>query len=285
MPKSKPTIPLKTMSDEFERDMYIAKVSVEELASYEPAMHAHRDDYHCFFIQEEGTTAIEIDFQKYSITGPAIAYIHPNQVHRMLAVQDINVCVLIISSETLHIEWLNILQEMAPVAPLKLAPQDLTLFTETAALCLKFWEGKPEQLFRSILRDSCNALVGLMITQYVGQAKPKAKLNRAEVITSIFRALLEQDFIHAKSPAAYAEKLNISPVYLNECLKKATGYPVSHHIQERIILEAKRLLYHSSRSVKEIAAELGYDDYPYFSRLFTKVVGMSALSFRNKNLD
>ena len=152
-------------------------------------------------------------------------------------------------------------------------------------MCLKFWEGKPEQLFKSILRDSCNALVGLMITQYLGQAKPKAKLNRAEIITSTFRVLLEQEFIQFKSPATYAEKLNISAVYLNECLKKATGYPVSYHIQQRIILEAKRLLYHSNQSVKEIAAELGYDDYPYFSRLFTKVVGMSALSFRNKNLD
>lgn len=273
------------MSDEFERGMYIAKVSVEELASYEPAMQAHRDDYHCFFIQEEGTTSIEIDFQKYCITGPAIAYIHPNQVHRMLAAQDINVNVLIISNENLHIEWLNILQEIAPVAPLKLAPQDLILFKETVTLCLKFWDGKPEQLFKSILRDSCNALVGLITAQYLGQAKPKTKLNRSEVITSIFRTLLEQDFIQSKSPAAYAEKLNISPVYLNECLKKATGYPVSYHIQQRIILEAKRLLYHSNRSVKEISAELGYDDYPYFSRLFTKVVGMSALSFRSKNLD
>ncbi|WP_343533859.1 helix-turn-helix domain-containing protein [Pedobacter sp.] len=285
MSKSKPSIPLKTMSDEFERGMYIAKVSVEELASYEPAMHAHRDDYHCFFIQEEGTTSIEIDFQKYCITGPAIAYIHPNQVHRMLAAQDLNVNVLIISNESLHVEWLNILQEIAPVTPLKLAPQDLILFKETVTLCLKFWDGKPEQLFKSILRDSCNALVGLITAQYLGQAKPKTKLNRSEVITSIFRTLLEQDFIQSKSPAAYAEKLNISPVYLNECLKKATGYPVSYHIQQRIILEAKRLLYHSNRSVKEISAELGYDDYPYFSRLFTKVVGMSALSFRSKNLD
>ena len=273
------------MSDEFERGIYVAKVSKEELMAYESAMHAHRDDYHCFFMQEDGTTSIEIDFQKYNISGPAIAYIHPNQVHRMLAARDINVSVLIISNESLHAEWLHILQEIAPLEPLLLTTQELTLFKETIALCFKFWDGKPAKLFRAILRDSCNALVGLMITQYLGKAKPKAKLSRAEVISSNFRTLLEQDFIQSKSPSAYAEKLNISAVYLNECLKKATGQPVSYHIQQRIILEAKRLLYHSNRSVKEIAAELGYDDYPYFSRLFTKVVGISALNFRNKNLD
>ena len=48
---------------------------------------------------------------------------------------------------------------------------------------------------------------------------------------------------------------------------------------------AKRLLYHTDKSVKEIAFELGYDDYPYFSRLFTKSTGMSALTFRNKRHD
>jgi AraC family transcriptional activator of pobA len=52
-----------------------------------------------------------------------------------------------------------------------------------------------------------------------------------------------------------------------------------------VILEAKRLLYYSDKSVKEIAAALGFDDYPYFSRLFTKVTGMTALVFRNKHRD
>ncbi|WP_258539462.1 helix-turn-helix domain-containing protein [Chitinophaga oryzae] len=72
-------------------------------------------------------------------------------------------------------------------------------------------------------------------------------------------------------------------VILSFCVKATTGQSVSWHIQQRVILEAKRLLRHSTKSVKEIAAELGYDDYPYFSRLFTKITGMSALAFRNKN--
>ncbi|MEZ0453718.1 helix-turn-helix domain-containing protein [Sphingobacterium thalpophilum] len=68
-------------------------------------------------------------------------------------------------------------------------------------------------------------------------------------------------------------------------MKDVTGQTVSQHIQDRVILEAKRLLYHSDKSVKEIAFELGYDDYPYFSRLFAKNTGISALAFRNKRYD
>jgi AraC-like DNA-binding protein len=66
-------------------------------------------------------------------------------------------------------------------------------------------------------------------------------------------------------------------------VKAVTGKSVSTHIQLRVVLEAKRLLYHSGRSVKEIAGELGYDDYSYFTRLFTKVVGMTPIAFRDIN--
>lgn len=88
-----------------------------------------------------------------------------------------------------------------------------------------------------------------------------------------------------KRPAAYAELLNVSVSYLNECVQKTSGQSVSRLIRERVVLEAKRLLYHSRKSVKEIAAELGYDDYSYFTRLFVKTVGLTPLTFRDKNRD
>ena len=56
--------------------------------------------------------------------------------------------------------------------------------------------------------------------------------------------------------------------------------PVSYWIQHELVLEAKRLLYYSDLTVKEVAFALGYDDHAYFSRLFSKVTGMSPGSFR-----
>ena len=109
--------------------------------------------------------------------------------------------------------------------------------------------------------------------------------TRFHIITKEFKLLLERNFILMKRPSNYANALNISTPYLNQCVRNTTGFSVSHHIQQRIILEAKRQLYHSKKSVKEIAFELGYEDYPYFSRLFKKMTGYTALEFRNKNFD
>jgi AraC family transcriptional activator of pobA len=135
------------------------------------------------------------------------------------------------------------------------------------------------------MKNSCNALVALMVSQYLGQAKSTGKFSRFEIVSQSFKEILGRKYIGVKRPGEYAQELNISTPYLNECVKNTTGYSVSHHIHQRVVLEAKRLLYHSDMSVKEIADALGYDDYPYFSRLFAKVAGMTASAFRNKNRD
>ncbi len=86
-----------------------------------------------------------------------------------------------------------------------------------------------------------------------------------------------------KSPAAYALMLNISEVYLNEAVKGATGLNVSTYIRNRLMIQAKRQLAYSSLASKEIAYNLGYEDYAYFSRLFKKSAGVSPSEYR-KNL-
>lgn len=281
------------MADEFGTGITIGKVSVRnlhtfeeaELRTFEVAKQSHRDDYHLFFLQEEGTIPIEIDFQKHKIKPSSVIYIHPSQVHRMIAFENVTVSFWTINNENLHPEYLKLLEDIAPAKPLPLKKETFFLISETVSLCLKFSERKQEKLYHSLLKDSCNTLVALVASQYLGQARSTDKFSRYEMITKAFRSALEGDFMIVKRPAAYAKKLNISTPYLNECVRNITGHPVSYHIQQRIILEAKRLLYYSGRSVKEIASELGYDDHAYFSRLFTKVAGMTPLTFRNKNAD
>jgi AraC-like DNA-binding protein len=59
----------------------------------------------------------------------------------------------------------------------------------------------------------------------------------------------------------------------------------SQLIQERIIVEAKRLLYYTDKSVKHITFELGFEDMAYFSNFFKKNMGLSPSDFRNSPKD
>lgn len=291
MSKKSKAIPINPMIPELGEGIFVRKMTSEDLHLYEglegfdSIKQSHRDEYHLFFLQEKGTTTIEIDFLKYIIKPLSIIFIHQNQVHRTLSFKNATVSIWAISNENLNPEYLKLLDNISPAKPLTLKQETFLVISEVVSLSIKLSELKNEKLYHSLLKGSCNTLIGLVISQYLIQSKSLYKLSRFEILTKAFKELLDRNFFTAKSPAEYAKQLNISSGYLNECVKNTTGHSVSHHIQQRIILEARRLLYHSDKSVKEIATELGYDDYPYFSRVFSKVTGMSALAFRNKNLD
>lgn len=285
MQKHKASIPVRSWDSDFGNGIAVVSLPSEIPGSKE-FNHVHRHDYHLFVLQESGISHTEIDFKKYLIDKPTILYQSPNQVHRALKVENISGYILTISNENLNADYLKLLQRNTPLEPLSLCSRaDLAIIQAGFLLCRNLYDRKEDKLYHLQLKDSCNTLVALFMSQFLKQSKPADKLSRFEIIQKGFSELLEQNFVHMKRPADYAEVLNISVAYLNECVKNVTGFSVSHHIQQRIILEAKRLLYHSDKSVKEIAAELGYDDYPYFSRLFVKVAGITALTFRSKNHD
>ena len=290
MPKKIENIPINTMADHFDAGIAIERLHLSKseeatLNSSDEAKQSHREDRHSFFLLESGTVIVEIDFQKFEIKPHSVVYMHPDQVHRILGVENMTVSSWAINNESLNPKYLKLLESLTPAKPLVLEQETFSIISEAVSLCIKFSKRKNDKLYHSLLKDSCNALVALVTSQYLALAKSTDTLSRFKLISNTFKSELESNFTRLKSPAAYAQKLNISPPYLNECVKNATGFSVSYHIQQRIILEAKRLLYHSDKSVKEISSELGYDDYPYFSKLFTKAAGMTPLTFRNKNLE
>ncbi|HLP16542.1 MAG TPA: helix-turn-helix transcriptional regulator [Bacteroidota bacterium] len=81
-----------------------------------------------------------------------------------------------------------------------------------------------------------------------------------------------------------ASRLNLSPKYLSDLLKQETGKTAIELIHLHMISEAKNLLIAGERTVAEIAYQLGFENPPYFSRLFRKGVGMSPKEFKGRFL-
>lgn len=97
-----------------------------------------------------------------------------------------------------------------------------------------------------------------------------------------FRQLLDQHYLTLHKPADYAALLAMSP---NNFTKRCTKYfkkSPSAMIQERLILEAKRQLHLTRRSIKEIAYSLQFSDEFYFSRFFKKFTRVSPQTFRQR---
>jgi YesN/AraC family two-component response regulator len=91
---------------------------------------------------------------------------------------------------------------------------------------------------------------------------------------------IEKDFKTKHTPKEYANLLNISPNALAKITKTHFNKTLTNLITERIVIEAKRELYLTDKTIKEVAYELGYDDEYYFSRFFKKNVSISPQMYR-----
>lgn len=96
------------------------------------------------------------------------------------------------------------------------------------------------------------------------------------------KTLIEKHYRDKHTPAEFAALLFISPKALGKLTKTHFNKTPTDLIQERIIIEAKRELYLTDKPIKRIAAELGYDDEFYFSRLFKNKTNASPQLYREK---
>lgn len=106
-----------------------------------------------------------------------------------------------------------------------------------------------------------------------------ADLKEPFVLQSLKDAI-EKDFRKKHSASEYADALHISSKALAKITKSYFNKTITELISERIIIEAKRELYLTKKTVKEIAYELGYEDEHYFSRFFRTNADVSPQVYR-----
>lgn len=108
-------------------------------------------------------------------------------------------------------------------------------------------------------------------------------LNRFEhLLNEYFESNLPK--IDGLPSVAYcAEKMNLSANYFGDLVKKETGKSALEYIQSKMIDIAKEKVFDQSKSISEIAYEMGYKYPQHFTRLFKQKVGMSPNEYRGLN--
>lgn len=107
-----------------------------------------------------------------------------------------------------------------------------------------------------------------------------SKLGDKPILMQNLVNSIEKNFKDVHSAGAYAQLLFVSAQQLNKVVKSSCNISLSQLIVNRIIIEAKRELYLTSKTVKEISSDLGYKDEFYFSRVFKKQAGVSPKLYR-----
>ena len=90
-----------------------------------------------------------------------------------------------------------------------------------------------------------------------------------------FLKLLREHIKEQRSVNFYANLLYVTPKHLSMCVKEITGKPCGELIDERVVAEAKALLYNQELTIAHVAEELNFSDQFFFSKYFKKCTGMS----------
>lgn len=244
----------------------------------------HRDKHYILLIVTGGRFRIMIDFEVLNICEPAILLIKPGQVHQLLEIDNTSGWTIDFDPSLASETYQQVL-EKSFTRPLlsSLTSNLMEQILILTGLMFQIQSEVPHIYTNKVIHELLSALLGQLAGK-LSQTKFDQILpeNRGSEIERAFNQLLKLKFMVWKRPAQYAEALSITVAHLNETVKKMSGTPVSLQIQQRAILEAKRLLYLTGLSVKEIAYEVGYTDPVYFSRLFKKITALTPLQFREQ---
>lgn len=261
-------------------------IYLKELApqSFEKGIvgHTHRDDYYVCILVLSGTFRINCELQSNELKTGDLLLIKPYQIHTIEHYSD-DFYAYFLSIQDFRIpdELTYLLFNLSYTQQQISLPLEVTqTLLETIHLLLKY-ESQKEEYTTEITDGLFQALlykIGSLFKETT-QVPEVSIINQSNVITSKFKRLITTQ-THLKQPSYFANQLFITPAHLNDCVKKTTGQTVSYWLKKSIINEAKRLLYYTTKSVKEIAFELGYEDHTYFSRLFKKHVKQTPLQFR-----
>lgn len=247
----------------------------------------HRDNYYKLIIPVKGEYKFMLDFNEYDLRAPSLLLVLPGQVHQMTALTSPKGYFIGFDPSLITEDLAQIL--ISEIAHPVLYAEDKEIPTQVLKLIDLLLEisQKRSDTFTS---TSAHAILIAILNLTIGysDSKPadlKVEKNQGARIKREFSNLLRIHYKTWKRPADYAQALAISVAHLNDTLKELTGIPVSEHIQRQSVLEAKRLLFFTDLSVKEIGYNVGYDDPNYFSRLFKKSGNLSPLEFRRQFRD
>ncbi len=283
MPKRN-TIPVHRLGEQTDQGYRLEKVNATSKAAREAlVMDLHRDDHYIFLVLEKGRSMGLVEFETFAIGASMILCILPGQVHNYYGVEEDTTGWFIAMDPGLIPDGLRAVLEdpLIKKKPLTVEAQGFAELTK----CLELAHALQERTGTVYSRQAIYSLLTTFTAMFTGcyacsEALTTGTISRTQGITREFRKLLAKEFKTLKSPGEYAAALHLSLSYLNEAVKETTGFTVSYWIQQEIVLEARRLLYYSACSVKEIAHELGYADHTYFSRMFRKMAGRSPGEFR-----
>ncbi len=250
----------------------------------------HRHNYYTILLVSKGKGKHLVDYNEFNIEDKALFFVSPGQVHQVVAEPGIGGYVLLFTRDFLFkhqiseslITDIGLFSDIYNVPPILLCSESFKEMEELVCKIVESYNNKDVYFLDAI--SAWLKLFFIECNRYSSHLSESSKLTLSSGVKLVkeFKALLESNYMKWHKVNDYASHLNVSPDYLNTLIKTSVGKSAKEFIQNRVLLEAKRLGVHTNLSSKEIAFKIGFDDPAHFSKFFKSVANQSFSDFRIK---
>lgn len=243
----------------------------------------HKHSFYMICLIHDGNGVHVVDFEEIEVLPGRLFFLNPEQVHFWKLNSAINISLVQFAENMMHFKKFGLDDYLSPTSLFKKNFIDLDSEQVNAVLdiFLKLDKEALEQdIFSTeIMRGYLHVLTGI-IWRLINADRDYHELNSKEEKLREFLTLLNQHYARQKGVSFYAGQLNISANYLNTLTRQLFRKSASDIISQKLLIEAKRLLYHSSSDISQVAFNLGFDDPSYFTRFFKKETNLTPSAFR-----
>jgi AraC family transcriptional activator of pobA len=240
-----------------------------------------RTSNHALIMLTSGQVDLTVGHQAYTLTGQDLVLVPALQIFTLNAIRNDSVGFMCFFSQELVLSAVGDTDfdflKLTSNPHISLSAQQTTFINNILdRLTIEYTEKGSAKT--DLIRPYLLALLTEINRVYTGAVA--TKIDSGDRLVQRFMDLLTTQIRETRLASQYAEQLNVSPNHLNKVIKSRTGKSPSVWIDERVVLEAKVLLFQSGLTIAQIAHEMGFDDQSTFGKLFRKYAQVSPTDFR-----
>jgi len=260
------------------RIIEITGTLAEDIASQEYENHFH--DFEELIIVTEGSLTHYIDFKVEVLKAPFACYISMGKMHHILPQKDLRGWVINYKTEFIPDSKLSFYSNFFTFTNIPLSQGEC--INRFVSLCQIIQsEYRQEQTDMLTIRHLVNGLISMVDAEQKRNIPVETETKASQVTAfNSFLRILEDNFRRNEGVSFYADKMNMSERNLNIICKNNFQKSVLEIIETRKLIEAKRMLLYSDKTVSEIGYELGYNEKSYFTRVFHNRMDITPTRFR-----
>lgn len=233
--------------------------------------------YRCYMLVwvTAGKTQQWLDFEPIILTAGTLAIVKPEQIHSYGTDRDWQGWIMLFQPETLSQTALAELDTSQLPNISHYSSDTAKVLTQSL---FQLYQDNTHSVPSLLLRYQLYALLIRILT--LQEEKNAVPSSKSTARLSKFDELINRYFKQQHDVAFYAKSLHCSEKSLNRASLQADSRSAKQRIDDRIILEAKRLLLHSSESAVSISEELGFQEATHFNKFFKRKTGQTPIGFR-----